>query len=258
MGIPMRRGTTFETAVGGMRNGVVISESVARRHFSGDPIGRRLVVGKTPVEVIGVVADVKQRGLIDDGVAALYYTIGRAEMVRHLVVRVSGDLAPLLPTLRRTIEEHDRPMFVTASTPLGDLVASTIVVERSRALLSAAYGAAALVLATVGLYGLAARLVAERRREIGIRVALGAGRRHIRRLVMSDAWTIVGVGLVIGIPLAFWLSRFAQGMLYGVAPAAPHVLGVAALALAAAAIAATLVPVWRANRIDPAITLREE
>ena len=258
MGIPMRRGTTFETAVGGLRNGVVISESVARRHFSGDPIGRRLVVGKTPVEVIGVVADVKQRGLIDDGVAALYYTIGRAEMVRHLVVRASGDLAPLLPMLRRTIEEHDRPMFVTASAPLGDLVASTIVVERSRALLSAAYGAAALVLATVGLYGLAARLVAERRREIGIRVALGAGRRHIRRLVMSDAWTIVGVGLVIGIPLAFWLSRFAQGMLHGVAPAAPHVLGVAALSLAVAAIAATLVPVWRANRIDPAITLREE
>ena len=110
----------------------------------------------------------------------------------------------------------------------------------------------------MGLYGLAARLVNERRREIGIRVALGAGRRDVRRLVMRDAWAIVGVGLVIGLPLAIWLSRFAQGMLHGVAPTAPHVLGVSALSLAMAAIAATLLPVWRANRIDPGVTLRED
>jgi ABC-type antimicrobial peptide transport system permease subunit len=75
---------------------------------------------------------------------------------------------------------------------------------------------------------------------------------------MSDAWTIVGVGLLLGSPLAFWLSRFAQGMLYGVAPTAPHVLAVAAFALAIAAVTSTLLPVWRANRIDPAVTLREE
>jgi ABC-type antimicrobial peptide transport system permease subunit len=116
----------------------------------------------------------------------------------------------------------------------------------------------ALLLASVGLYGLAARLVAERRREIGIRVALGAGPRNIRRLVMADAWMIVGIGLLIGIPSAIAGSRFAQGMLYGVAPTAPHVIGTAALALAIAAVTATVVPAWRANRIDPAVTLREE
>jgi ABC-type antimicrobial peptide transport system permease subunit len=81
---------------------------------------------------------------------------------------------------------------------------------------------------SVGLYGLAARLVAERRREIGIRVALSAGRRHIRRLVMADAWMIVGIGLLVGLPTALAGSRLAEGMLYGVAPTAPHVIGVAA------------------------------
>jgi predicted permease len=257
MGVAVRRGRTFDVSVGTPADGVVISESLARRLLPGDPIGRRIVVGKSPAQVIGVVADVKTRGLLDEDDAAVYLPIGSPESIRYIVVRVSGDVVPLLSVLRATVEQHDRPMFVTASTPLSDLVASTIVVERSRALLSAAYGGAALLLASVGLYGLAARLVADRRREIGIRVALGASRRHIRRLVMSDAWTIVGVGLIVGVPLAFWLSRFAQGMLYGVVPAAPHVLAASVLSLAIAAIAATLLPVWRANRIDPAVTLRE-
>ncbi|HUF47685.1 MAG TPA: FtsX-like permease family protein, partial [Vicinamibacterales bacterium] len=110
----------------------------------------------------------------------------------------------------------------------------------------------------VGLYGLAARLVAERRREIGIRVALGAGPRDVRRIVMADAWIIVGSGLLAGAPAAVVASRFAQGMLHGVAPAAPEVLAVAGLALAVAAVTATLVPAWRAGRIDPAATLTEE
>jgi predicted permease len=259
MGIEIRAGQIFDTSVGiPIRSGAVISETAARRFFAGDPIGRRLIVGKIPVEVIGVVADVKQHGLLDDSTSAIYGPIGNPDSIRYIVVRTAGDVEPLLPMLRRSIEEHDRPMFVTASEPLSNLVASTIVVERSRALMSAAYGGAALLLASVGLYGLAARLVADRRREIGIRVALGASRRHIRRLVMADAWTIVGGGLIVGVPLAFWLSRFAQGMLYGVAPAAPHILAASVLSLAIAAIAATLLPVWRANRIDPAVTLREE
>ena len=258
MGIGILRGRAFDASTG-RRSAVVISESVARRHFDGDAIGRRLSVGKASVEVIGVVADVKQRGLLDDDTAAAYFPIGLPESIRQIVVRAAGgDVAPLLPLVRQTIEQHDRPMFVTATAPLGDLVASTIVVERSRALLAAVYGGAALLLASVGLYGLAARLVNERRREIGIRVALGAGRRDVRRLVMRDAWAIVGIGLVIGLPLAIWLSRFAQGMLHGVAPTAPHVLVVSALSLAISAIAATLLPVWRANRIDPAVTLRDD
>jgi ABC-type antimicrobial peptide transport system permease subunit len=115
-----------------------------------------------------------------------------------------------------------------------------------------------LVLASVGLFGLAARLVAERRREIGIRVALGAGRRDVRRLVMADAWIITSIGLVVGIPSAIAMSRLAEGLLYGVAPAAPHVLVVAALGLTLAALVATAIPAIRATRIDPSAMLRDE
>jgi len=149
-------------------------------------------------------------------------------------------------------------MFPSSSTSLRDLVDATLVVEKSRAILSSAYGLVALLLASVGLYGLAARLVAERRREIGIRVALGAGRRDVRALVMADAWMIVGIGLIVGLPAAFAAARVTQGMLFGVAPAAPHVLGIATVTLTIAAVTATLVPAWRANRIDPALTLRDE
>ena len=255
MGIRMLRGSTVDAAV---RTGVVISETAARQLFDGGAIGRRLAIDTLTYDIVGVAADVKQRGLLDDGAGAVYFPLGSAEIVRYIVVRTAAESATMMPQLKQAIETSDAPLFVTSMSRLGDLVGSTIVVERSRAMLAGLYGGAALLLASVGLYGLAARLVAERRREIGIRVALGAGRRDVRRLVMADAWLIVGLGLVSGLPAAIVLSRFAQGMLYGVAPAAPHVLTVAAVALTLAAVSATVIPAARANRIDPARTLREE
>jgi hypothetical protein len=235
----------------------IVSETLARRMLDGRAIGRELVAGKARYEVIGVVDDIKQRGVLDDDTAAIYLQLSTARSARYLVARTSQDPAPLLPALRGNVEQH-RVMFPSSAALLSALVDDTLVIERSRALLSTAYGFVALLLASVGLYGLAARLVAERRREIGIRVALGAGRRDVRRLVMADAWLIVCIGLVAGLPAALATSRVTQGLLFGVAPAAPHVLGIAAVALAIAAITATVIPAWRANRIDPAVTLREE
>ena len=110
----------------------------------------------------------------------------------------------------------------------------------------------------MGLYGLAARLVAERRREIGIRIALGAGPRDVRRLVMTDAWLIVGLGLAAGVPAAMGAARLTQGLVYGVAPTAPHLVAIVVATLGLAAISATIIPAWRASRVDPAITLRDE
>jgi predicted permease len=259
MGIRVLRGRTFDESEVAESLVAVLSESAARRVFGDrDPVGRRLGREKYPIDVVGVVADTKQQRFLEDAVGTLYYPAGGPESARALVVRSAVDIGSLLPNLKREIEQHEHPMFVTSMSPLGDLVASTLAVERSRAMLSGVYGAAALLLASVGLYGLAARLVAERRREIGIRVALGAGRRDVRRLVMSDAWLIVAIGLVVGVPAAIVVSRYAQSLLYGVEPTAPHVLGIAAVCLTLAAIIATVVPAWRANRIDPAVTLRED
>jgi ABC-type lipoprotein release transport system permease subunit len=237
---------------------VVISASLAARLPVAEPVGALLASGQRTLEIVGVVGDVRHQGLTDQDAAMVYFALGSESQVARFVVRASGDAASLLPVLRETIERHDTPMFVTSAQTMTTMVARTIVIERGRAMLSAMFGGVALVLATVGLYGLAARLVAERRREIGIRVALGAGRRAIRRLVLTDACLIVVLGLAAGVPAAFAAARLTEGLLFGVAPTAPHVLGLAAAALAVSAIAATAVPLWRATRIDPAVTLREE
>jgi putative ABC transport system permease protein len=237
---------------------VVVSDTLAKRAFGGAAVGRTLVQTNAFYEVIGVVADVKQTGLLDRETAAVYLPFGTAQQVRHIVARVDGDAGALLPDLRRAIEGHDAPMFVESTSTLADRVAFTIVIERGRALLSSMYGGVALFLAAVGLYGLAARLVAERRREIGIRVALGAGPGDVRRLVMTDAWLIVGLGLAAGVPAAMATAQFVQGLVHGVAPTAPHVVAIVVATLGLAAATATVVPAWRASRVNPAVTLREE
>jgi ABC-type antimicrobial peptide transport system permease subunit len=258
MGMTLVRGRAFQPEDRLNSRVVIISEALDRRAFGGDGMGRKLGRGASALEVIGVVANVKQRGMADADESAWYLPLLDLASLREVVVRTTNETGQLASTVRQAIETLDRPMFVIGTAPLSDLVASTIAVERSRALLSAVYGLVALLLASVGLYGLAARLVAERRREIGIRVALGAAPRDVRRLVMTDAWLIVGIGLIVGVPTAIVGSRFAEGLLYGVTPAAPHVIAVAVGALAIAAITATIVPAWRANRVDPVVVLREE
>ena len=166
MGIPILRGRSFEpsergpSAVRVPRNApaaivslgsVVISEELERRAFVGSAVGRKVVRVRVLYTVIGVVADVKQRGVSDDELAAFYVPMATAQSVRQIVVRTSGEVAPLLPMLRQAIEHHDAPMFVTSTAPLTDLVASTTAAERSRAMLSGLYGVVALLLASVGL-----------------------------------------------------------------------------------------------------------
>jgi ABC-type antimicrobial peptide transport system permease subunit len=132
-----------------------------------------------------------------------------------------------------------------------------MIEERFRATLSLMFGSAALVLAAVGLYGLAARRVADRRREIGVRVALGARPVDIRRLVIGDAVRTIAVGRSLGFPVAYVASRVTGTLLYGVSPTAPHVFATAAAVLAVSAFAATLLPARRAAAIDPLVVLKE-
>jgi putative ABC transport system permease protein len=268
MGIRRLAGQTHSTSMSRMgsrllpgeksRRPVVVSETLARRAFGGQAVGRTLVQANAMYDVIGVVADVKQSGLLDRETAAMYLPFGTTQQVRHIVVRAEGSAGALLPDLRRAIETHDAPMFVDSTSELADRVAFTIVIERGRALLSSVYGGVALFLAGVGLYGLAARLVAERRREIGIRIALGAGPKAVRRLVMTDAGLIVGLGLAAGVPAAIGAMQLAQGLVYGVAPATPQLMAAVLGALTLVGVTATIVPAWRASRVDPAVTLREE
>jgi putative ABC transport system permease protein len=257
---PILRGRAFDRQdMSPAAFSIIVSEEFERRVFGGNAVGRRVRRDNTTVmTVVGVVPDVKVRTLAEQAQADYYTLMRSSDAARFVITRVPGDAGPYVPSVRSAIEVGEPSRFVTSVAALSDLVSLSIVIERGRAMLSAMYGGVALLLAAVGLYGLAARFVAERRREIGIRVALGAGPDDVRRLVMSDAWIIVGLGLVAGAPAAFIASRLAQGMLFGVTPSAPHVLGIAVTALALVAMLSTVVPALRANRIDPAVTLREE
>jgi ABC-type antimicrobial peptide transport system permease subunit len=146
---------------------------------------------------------------------------------------------------------------VIALTTMDDALAEVIAAERFRATLSTGFAATALVLAVVGLYGVATRRVADRRRELGIRVALGARPENLRALVLLDGIQTVGLGLAVGLPVALAVSQATRAFLYGVSPAAPHVFLLASLLLAAAAVVATFVPARRASRVDPMLALRE-
>jgi len=237
----------------------VVSRELERRVFAGDALGQQFALGTgDPMlfNVVGVVPDLRWRKHDDDDLAA-FYLLGEAyRSLNTLFVRLSGDAASLT-AIRSALRDHDPTMVVTGTAMMDHLVARSVADERFRAMLASVFGGAALVLAVVGLYGLAARRVAERRREIGVRVALGARPADVRILVFRDALRTVALGLAAGLPAAFAASQVTQSFLYGVTPTAPHVFVTAAAVLAIAAVCATLLPARRAAAIDPIVVLKD-
>jgi predicted permease len=258
MGMPLLSGRDFERSDMVDPAVAVVSADFERRFLAGDAVGRRVdrLYGEDRFAthlVIGVVPDVRQRGF-DDEESATIYLPGAVE---HFLVRTTEDSAATLPAAREAVQADESGFVVTSTTWLQDALADTIAAERFRASLSALFGGAALVLAAVGLYGLTSRRVTERRREIGVRVALGAGPSRIRRLVLRDGFLNVALGLALGLPAAFAASQLTAAYLYGVTPTSPRVFAAAALVLGAVALVATLLPARRASRIDPVTVLKE-
>ncbi|HJR60306.1 MAG TPA: ADOP family duplicated permease [Vicinamibacterales bacterium] len=257
------RGFTASDRIGA--NAVVVSREFQRRFCPQGAIGCRfsLTWGPEPGQVthwdvVGVVSNVKQRNFSDGNAAAFYEFNQQTRGVTQFVVRTSGDPSAVLPLMRQVIRDVDPQMVVTSTHALESLAAEDVAEERFRAMLSIAYGGAALLLAAAGLYGLAARRAAERTREFGVRVALGARPVDVRRLVLRDAWIVVGLGLAVGLPAAYSASQVTQSFLFGVSPTAPHVFVLASAVLAAATVLATMPPAHRASRVDPMLALRAE
>jgi predicted lysophospholipase L1 biosynthesis ABC-type transport system permease subunit len=188
---------------------------------------------------------------------ALYALAETHSSVGALILRTAGDPAPVLASARAAVRQYDPTLVVTATRTMTGLLGTAVAEERFRALIAVLFSGAALVLAAVGLYALASRRVADRRREIAVRVALGARPRDVRRLVTRDALRTVAIGIAIGLPAAFAVSRLTQAFLFGVTADAPHTFGLAAIVLAAVALAASVVPARRAAAIDPMLVLKE-
>ena len=247
----------------------LVNEAFARKYFQDrDPIGLtvRLVTGRAndvapPKMVIGVVADAVYRTIRDVPTPTVYIPLSQWNFPMPMtgitigVRSATGSPTELAHSLGNALTQVD-PELAFNIRPLADQLNASLTQERVVALLSGAFGLLALLLAALGLFGVTAYAVSRRRREIGIRMALGAAPAGVVRLVLSQVTALVGVGIVIGAGVSIWASRFIASLLYGLEPRDPATLIGAMLVLSAVSTLAAWLPARRASRVDPAIVLR--
>jgi predicted permease len=239
----------------------IISERMARTMFpKSNPIGRHYSLGdKDKPEVIGIVKDVKFGSLQEDPETLDYVPSTQHPMyLGDLVVRYTGDSSSVSSAVRQTIHEIDHTLPITEVTTLDEWVARSITDQRVIAQLSSFFGLLAIFLSSIGIYGLMSYVVSRRTNEIGIRMALGAERMHVRWLVMREVLVLVAIGIAVGIPAALLSSKLVASMLFGLsATDTASLLAAVAVMLGIAALAG-YVPARRASRIDPMVALRYE
>jgi ABC-type antimicrobial peptide transport system permease subunit len=209
-------------------------------------------------EIVGVVKDTKYANLREESRAIFYVPMRqtRVDLAMVIAVRSSGDLGTLANTIRDIVRETDPK--VTKITRFSTLIDASLASERMVAQVSAAFGALALLVACIGIYGILAYRVARRTREIGVRIALGASRGSVQWMVTRESLALLVIGVAIGIPVALGLSRYVVSLLYGLAPTDPATMAATLGLLAIVSIAAAFLPARRAARIDPMAALRCE
>ncbi len=273
MGIPLERGRFFTPQDDEHSPLVAVIDDVfARKHFPGqDPIGKRIVLNNTSakLEVIGVVGHVKQWGLdLDDthSLRAQLY-LPCMQMPDNFVappsgsgvmLRYEGNLSAVLDSIRRTNRQMSNQQVIYGVQTMENLVSDSMAARRFAMILLGAFAVLALVLASVGIYGVIAYIVGQRTQEIGIRMALGAQRNDVLRLVMWQGARLALMGVSIGIAGALALTRLMTRLLYGVSATDPLTFAALALMLTLVAIAACCLPARRAMRVDPVVALRYE
>jgi macrolide transport system ATP-binding/permease protein len=263
-GISLLGGRDFDERDAEDRPGVVIvNESFVARHFNGQgALGQRLSFrgAEGPwYEIVGVARDSKYRALSEGPTPFVYLPLAQNhETGMTLLVRTAGDPAAVAAAVRSEVQAIDRNVPLTGVRPMTELIGNSLYAARMGATLLGVFALVALTLAAVGVYGVMAFSVARRTREIGIRMALGAGRRDVLRLVLKEGMTLVAVGVGVGLMTAAAVTRLLAGFLYGVSvtDAATFIAVPAALALVA--LAACYVPARRATKVDPLVALRYE
>ncbi|HKG90380.1 MAG TPA: ABC transporter permease [Gemmatimonadaceae bacterium] len=265
MGIPLRRGRLFAPADGPRAPSVVlVNETFARRHFpNDDPVGQRVTLryaGNTASsEIVGVVGDVRQVGLDQAQRPEVYVAHAQSGFgSMTLVVRTSADPAALLGAVKAQVYAADPQQPIWTSATLDQLVDRSLAGRRFSVVLIGAFSALALLLAAVGIYGLVSFTTAQRTRELGLRMALGARASDILAATMKDALALTGIGVAAGLAGAWSLTRVLGGMLYGIAPTDPATFVALAALVACIAALASYLPARRATRLDPVAALRND
>jgi putative ABC transport system permease protein len=268
LGTPLLAGRDFEDRDGpGSEPVAIVTEAFGRKFLPGrSPVGQVFQTdneaggGALRYRIVGLVRDSKYGELREDFSPIVFVPMAQEENPRHgiaIVVRSDLPLATLQPSLISAITGLSPDVSVTFR-PFRDILRDGLLRERLMASLSTFFGLLAAILAMVGLYGVVSFMVARRRNEIGVRIALGASRRDILVLVLREAGTLVAVGLAIGVVLAVGAAQLGRSLLFGLQPSDPATIAIASLGLAAVAAAASALPAHRAARLDPVVALREE
>lgn len=266
MGIRLLRGRTFEERDGEAPGLLVINEALAEELFPGeDPIGQRVSLerGEPPSrEIIGIVSSTKE-GRLDEPAGPAIYAPPRQRLHpsiswAFIVVATDGEPTSVIQPLRAAVREEDPNLSIFQISTLEEVVADATVERRVSLVVLGFFAAASLLLAAVGVYSVLHYDVSQRRREIGVRMALGANRRNVSNLIIGGGMRTVATGLLIGGALSFLLTRLVSGLLFGVSPTDPITLAAACLVLTTAALVACAGPAYRATRISPAESMRYE
>jgi len=259
-GIPLLRGRAVTSADAGS-DGILVNEAFARAFFSGrDPIGQRVTFyGNIQGTIVGIVGDTRTMELGKPADAQLYYPISRtADRYLNIAVRTSGDPASLSIALRRAIRAVDPGLPVDELKPMRSLMSDSIARQRFYAALLAVFAAAALVMATAGIYATMTYAVNRRTRELGIRGALGATAANLAELVLRRGMVLTLAGIAVGVVGAVAATRLLSALLYGLTPRDPIVLAGVSLLLALTGVVASALPAMRAARVSPMEAIRAE
>jgi ABC-type antimicrobial peptide transport system permease subunit len=256
----------------------VVNEAFARRFFGNeDPIGRRFgqYTFEGQYEIVGIARDARYFSFNLDKPPGSFFVLPEAQhdffpgstqeeltpgshFLRNIVLEISPGASPPVQQIRQALASVDPNMPILSIRTLKDQVAAQFTQQRLIARLTSFFGVLSLILASIGLYGVIAYNAGRRTGEIGVRMAAGAGQGDIVALVLKGAFTLIAIGLLAGLPLALAAGRFLGHQLYGISPYDPLVLSMAILVLVLSALAASLIPAFRASLISPVEALRAE
>jgi putative ABC transport system permease protein len=277
--IPMLRGRMFEDRdTGKSERVVIINQAMATKYWpKGDPVGQRITIGGSALgpdfaeparEIIGIVGSVRESGLKDSDQGVMYIpqpqtTDGLTKLANSVIplswaVRTSNDPSSLSAAIQREIMAVDGQLPISKIRTMEQVVSESTARQNFNMLLLSIFAGLALLLAAIGIYGLMSYTVEQRTQEIGIRMALGAGRGDMLKLIVRQGMLLAGIGVAIGLAAAFGLARLLASLLFGVKTTDPGTYAGVALVLIAVALFASYVPARRATKIDPLIALRYE
>jgi hypothetical protein len=241
-----------------------VNQAFVKRYLAGrDPLGVRIARGggvevKPNSPIVGVVADMSYRGLREESEQVFFPLFEHDDTGATFYIKVRGAPEQAIPSIRRLVRQDDPRLPILWFRTLDEQVSRSLNTERMLAALSGSFGALALLLSLIGLYGVMSFVVTRRTREIGIRLALGATGSSAIWLVLRDATAMIAAGMAIALPCVAVLGKLVQSQLFGVTATDPATVAAAAAVLAAGALAAAFIPAWRASNVSPTDALRLE